>query len=72
MIRYYRGKGWRADLMRLALAETVYAVWHLRNDICYGNNVNNSDIEENIINMIVYRGWTSPKLRPHIANLLLP
>ncbi|XP_058746135.1 uncharacterized protein LOC131619009 [Vicia villosa] len=69
---HYRGKGWKADLIRLALAETVYEVWQYQNERCFGHSVNNSDVEGKIINGIVYRGWTSPKLRPHIANLLMP
>ncbi|XP_058767868.1 uncharacterized protein LOC131641583 [Vicia villosa] len=69
---HYRGKGWKADLIRLALAETVYEVWQYRNERCFGHSVNNSDVEGKIINGIVYRGWTSPKLKPHIANLLMP
>ncbi|XP_058747226.1 uncharacterized protein LOC131620243 [Vicia villosa] len=72
LLVHYRGKGWRADLTCMALAETVYAVWRFRNDKCFGHIVQSKDIEGDIINGIVYRGWTSPKLRPHIANLLIP
>lgn len=55
----------------MALADTVYEVWHHLNEICFGYIVNDREIDRKIINDIVYRGWTSPKLRPHITNLLL-
>lgn len=42
--------------MRIALAETVYEIWHHRNEICFGHTVNNRDIEGKIFNGIVYRG----------------
>jgi hypothetical protein len=65
-----KGKGWRAQLLKSVAAETIYTLWNYRNDFCFGNRVHNTNIEETIINTIVYRGWTHPKLRGHIAQLL--
>ncbi|XP_058741022.1 uncharacterized protein LOC131613364 [Vicia villosa] len=64
------GKGWRASILKLAAAETIYSVWKYRNDICFGNAVDKAKIVDNIIDIIVYRGWYSKNLRPHIAKLM--
>ncbi|CAJ2661953.1 unnamed protein product [Trifolium pratense] len=69
--RSSKGKGWKAQLLKSAAAETVYTLWKYRNDVCFGNQVYNTNIDEDIINTIVYRGWRSPKLREHIAHLLI-
>lgn len=34
----------------------VYEAWKYRNDKCYGNKVNNTNIGGNFIDKIVYRG----------------
>jgi hypothetical protein len=65
-----KGKGWRAQLLKSVAAETIYTLWNYMNDFCFGNRVHNTNIEETIINTIVYRGWLHPKLRGHIAQLL--
>ncbi|XP_045809963.1 uncharacterized protein LOC123904333 [Trifolium pratense] len=69
--RSSKGKGWKAQLLKSAAAETVYTLWKYRNDVCFGNQVYNTNIDEDIINTIVYRGWRSPKIREHIAHLLI-
>ncbi|MCI25261.1 hypothetical protein A2U01_0046451, partial [Trifolium medium] len=35
--RHSKGKGWKAQLLKSAAAETVYALWKYRNDVCFGN-----------------------------------
>jgi hypothetical protein len=69
--RSSKGKGWKALLLKCAAAETIYALWKYRNDVCFGNGVNNTKIEDDIVNTIVYRGWMNTKLRKHIAHLLI-
>jgi hypothetical protein len=70
LARVCRGKGWQAQLLKGAAAETIYTLWNYRNEFCFGNRVHNTNIEEHIINTIVYRGWMYPKLRGHLAQLL--
>jgi hypothetical protein len=69
--RLSKGKGWKAQLLKSAAAETIYTFWNYRNDVCFGTRIYNTKIDIEIINTIVYRGWRSPKLREHIAHLLI-
>jgi hypothetical protein len=68
---FSKGKGWKAQLLKSAAAETIYTLWNYMNDVCFGNKIYNTHIDEDIINTIVYRCWRSPKLREHIAQLLI-
>ncbi|XP_058725538.1 uncharacterized protein LOC131596817 [Vicia villosa] len=68
---YAKGKGWRAMLMKMAIAETIYCIWQHQNNICFDNSVDNKNIERKIIDYIVYRGWKIPNLRRHITSLML-
>ncbi|PNX85548.1 hypothetical protein L195_g041618 [Trifolium pratense] len=54
--RLSKGKGWKAQLLKSAAAETVYTLWNYRNDVCFDNKVYGKKIDEEIINTIVYRG----------------
>lgn len=65
-----RRKGWRASILKLAFTEACYGIWKFRNEKVFGKETN-SDIVNNIIDCIVYRGWVSKKLRNHIANLMV-
>ncbi|XP_058775295.1 uncharacterized protein LOC131649554 [Vicia villosa] len=55
LIPYCKGKGKKSDIMKLAIAETVYKIWHYRNEVSFGQSVNNTNIEDRIINTIIYR-----------------
>lgn len=66
-----KGKGWKVQLLKSAAAETVHAIWKYRNDVYFRKTVSNTNIAEDIINTIVYRGWSSPKIREHITHLML-
>lgn len=39
------GKGNRVRILKLAVTECIYEIWRLRNDLCFGNEVLNKDIE---------------------------
>ncbi|KAK2421853.1 hypothetical protein QL285_032436 [Trifolium repens] len=71
ILQYSKGKGCRAKVLKLAFTESVYEIWRYRNDISFGNNVQNKHIEGDIIDTIVYRGWTNRKLRTHLAKLMM-
>ncbi|KAI5404002.1 hypothetical protein KIW84_051225 [Lathyrus oleraceus] len=51
-----KGKGWKAVMMKLAIAETVYGIWKCKNYKIFIMNVNITNIVEKIIELIVYRG----------------
>ena len=72
LLRKYHGKGWKSDLVRMALAETIHECWHLRNDFIFCNGSEDKNIIERILNVIVYRGWSYPRLRAHLASLMMP
>ncbi|XP_058724336.1 uncharacterized protein LOC131595849 [Vicia villosa] len=71
LVQNCKGKSVRSDLLKMAIAETVYGVWMYRNAISFGKDIDRLTIGEKIIDVIVYRGWEKQKLRPHIARLML-
>lgn len=64
-------KGWKAQMIRSAATEMVYESWRYRNNLIFGNNINNIDIGGIVINTITYRGSCHPKIRNHLANLMM-
>ncbi|CAK8544156.1 unnamed protein product [Lathyrus sativus] len=68
----YGGKGGQSNLVRLALIETPHEIWLYRNEACFNHRTDNRNCLDRIIYNIMYRGWTSPKLRPRIARFILP
>ncbi|XP_045822376.1 uncharacterized protein LOC123915284 [Trifolium pratense] len=71
IMKQTKGKGDRAKILKLAFTECVYEVWRYRNDISFGNAVQNNHTDEKIIDTIVYRGWTNRKLRTCLAKLMM-
>ena len=64
-------KGWKARLLQLAFTQTIYSIWRLRNANFFGDQRYVSiDLKDDIIETIMYRSWSSKKLRKHIANLM--
>jgi hypothetical protein len=47
-----KGNGWKTLLLKSVVVETIYTLWKYRNDVCFGNRVHNTNIEEDIINTI--------------------
>lgn len=39
LVQKYKGKSIRADILKLALAETVYGVWKYRNFASFGRDI---------------------------------
>lgn len=66
------GKGWRAQVLKCAFNEIVYESWNYRNSKSFGDIDTNINIENNIIDSIVFRTWSNPKMRHHIAKLMMP
>ncbi|XP_058752653.1 uncharacterized protein LOC131625840 [Vicia villosa] len=66
-----RGKGWRAMVVKVGITETIYSIWRLRNDTCFKNNVDNTNIVDRIKDSIVYRLWNIRKFRQHVARIMM-
>ncbi|XP_058764092.1 uncharacterized protein LOC131637519 [Vicia villosa] len=71
-------KGWKASLLSMGIAETVYNIWRMRNSICFKDDVDNTCIFDRIKecidrikDSIVYRACHSTKLRHHIARIMM-
>ncbi|XP_058725618.1 uncharacterized protein LOC131596900 [Vicia villosa] len=70
VINFNSRKGWRASILKLAFTKTVYGIWAYRNDVIFQHNTNRN-IYDSIIDCIVYRGWSSKKIRKHIVSLMV-
>ncbi|XP_058769981.1 uncharacterized protein LOC131643698 [Vicia villosa] len=73
LITYCSGKGKKAWIMKIAIAETIYHCWLFRNVVCFGNRIdrNTTDIVNNIIEAIIHRSWHSRRYREYTAHLML-
>ncbi|XP_058782890.1 uncharacterized protein LOC131657518 [Vicia villosa] len=75
MIHRCNHKGWKSNLLKTALAETVHACWLYRNSLVFKDDDKDRDrhrrIAKEIIDRIVQRIWNKPKLRGKIAPFLL-
>ncbi|XP_058774631.1 uncharacterized protein LOC131648916 [Vicia villosa] len=66
-----KSKSWRRHFFKVALAETVYAVWCSRNSKVYCKRNLDRNIVDQIIENIVNRVLGIPKLREKLAILLM-
>ncbi|CAK8568609.1 unnamed protein product [Lathyrus sativus] len=66
-----KGKGWKADVLKMVTAETVYNIWIYRNSITFGNIVENTNMVEKIIDNVIYRGWKNNRIRKYLASLMM-
>ncbi|KAI5413561.1 hypothetical protein KIW84_057942 [Lathyrus oleraceus] len=71
LIHHTKGKGWRFSLLKLAATKKLYDMWKYRKDTSYDNNVDNTKIAENTLDVIVYMGWYRGSLINHIAKLMM-
>ncbi|XP_058726200.1 uncharacterized protein LOC131597522 [Vicia villosa] len=71
LIDITRRKGWKISLLKIAIVETVYSIWSLRNRICFDNIDNTYGIEDSIKDSIVYIGCQHMKCRSHLVKLML-
>lgn len=68
-----KGKRFMANMVKIAIAETVYDIWRYRNNVVFGTNYNVdiTTVTRKIIDTIVIRGWSKPKYRDRIAHLMM-
>ncbi|CAK8566662.1 unnamed protein product [Lathyrus sativus] len=71
IISHSKGKGWKADILKLAAVEIKYEVGRFQNDKCFSNSADNTKIVDSIIYMIMYRKCYRKRLRPHMARLMV-
>ncbi|XP_058733338.1 uncharacterized protein LOC131604943 [Vicia villosa] len=60
-------KGWRRDILKTAAAETVYAVWRLRNDVVFNQHTLDDTVTNRIKEIIAMRCIGYRKLATHIS-----
>lgn len=71
VIQASNGKGWKARVLKIAFTETTYACQKYRNKRCFNLMVHNRKKVQDIIDVIVYRCWGYPKIKEHIAHIMV-
>ncbi|XP_058733894.1 uncharacterized protein LOC131605567 [Vicia villosa] len=71
LIKICKSRNWRKHFVKIAVAETVYAVWMDRNARVFRNEMQDKNIVNSIIERITNRIWVYPKYRDRLAHLLL-
>ncbi|CAK8544851.1 unnamed protein product [Lathyrus sativus] len=66
-----KGKGWKAEILRMLVAETIYNIWGYRNGKTFENIVDNTTTISNIIDYVIYRGWNNMSIRKYLVNFML-
>ncbi|XP_058781815.1 uncharacterized protein LOC131656046 [Vicia villosa] len=66
LITKTRKKGWRRDILKVAIAETVYAVWRMRNELIFNQHTMDDTITNTIKENVVLRCIGYKKIANHI------
>ncbi|CAK8543474.1 unnamed protein product [Lathyrus sativus] len=66
-----KGKGWKVDVLKMLVAETIYNIWRYRNSKTFGNIVDNTTMDTKIIDNVIYRGWQNIKIRKHLISFMM-
>ncbi|XP_058742336.1 uncharacterized protein LOC131614805 [Vicia villosa] len=72
LVKICKSKNCRAQIMKMAIAETIYEIWWDRNMIVHNRENRDRNISKKVIDNIVYRMWGYPKYRGLIAQMLMP
>ncbi|XP_050918428.1 uncharacterized protein LOC127135839 [Lathyrus oleraceus] len=59
-------KGWRRQILKIAVAGTMYNIWRARNDMDFSNKKMKDTIKDHITYTTIMRCCLSTKLRAHI------
>lgn len=65
-----RNKGSKTRILKIAIAEIIYGVWHYRNVVIFGENTDTTHIARDIID-VLYKGWMCQKYRKSLAMLMM-
>ncbi|XP_058784355.1 uncharacterized protein LOC131659139 [Vicia villosa] len=71
LIKLCKSRNWRIHFVKIAIAETVYAVLMDRNSKVFSKEIREKNTVNNIIGKIINRIWVYPKYRDRLAHLLL-
>lgn len=63
-------KGWKNKLLKVAAAESIYEIWRYINEKNQRWS-NNTNIEEKVMEIVVYRGRIYPKIRNHLGRPMM-
>ncbi|CAK8569331.1 unnamed protein product [Lathyrus sativus] len=66
-----KGKGWKVDVLKTLVAETIYNIWGYRNSITFGNIVDNTIMDTKIIDNVIYRGWQNIRIRKYLVSFMM-
>lgn len=59
-------KGWHRDMLKIAIAESVYGIWRYRNDVIFKNAYVDPQIWKMIIQDIIVRSSLHKSNRNHV------
>ena len=71
LVQHCNRKGWRFNLLKLVVTETIYVLWGYRNDKCFGSFRMQKNIVDQILNIIIFRAWNCKRLKLHIVKLMM-
>ncbi|XP_058782979.1 uncharacterized protein LOC131657620 [Vicia villosa] len=66
IIAEVKKKGWRRDILKTAVVETVYAVWRMRNDVIFNQHTLDDTVTNRIKEVIALRCIGYRKFAKHI------
>ncbi|XP_058784386.1 uncharacterized protein LOC131659180 [Vicia villosa] len=72
LVKICKSRNWRGQIMKMAIAETIYETWWDRNLAVHSIVNSNKNTAKRIIDNIVYRVWGYPKFRRKLAQTLMP
>ncbi|XP_058727135.1 uncharacterized protein LOC131598566 [Vicia villosa] len=67
LVHQTKGKRTRAAIIKMAVSETIYELWRIRNNKSFGETVDITKVGRKIIDTLIYRGWYNKKIRNYIA-----
>ncbi|XP_058734050.1 uncharacterized protein LOC131605746 [Vicia villosa] len=66
-----KSRNWRSNIVKVAIAETIYEIWKNRNDRVFQHHYKENNTAQKIIELIVNRIWIYPKYRNRVAQMLV-
>ncbi|CAK8573597.1 unnamed protein product [Lathyrus sativus] len=66
-----KGKGWKVDIFKMLVAESIHCIWGYRNSATFDKPVDITTIATNIIDNVTYRGWQNLKIRKHLVSYMM-
>ncbi|XP_058752915.1 uncharacterized protein LOC131626112 [Vicia villosa] len=67
LIKEIAKKGWRREILRIILAETIYHIWYERNEVLFKHTRPSMNISRRIKDRVMNRSLLYRKLIPHVS-----